>query len=79
MLELLHTVYQGVLHSIKAKPLVVWWLIINRKIAYMMICCSRSQKSARGNNKLKPLKWESELDWERIDIDYAVSFEGKYF
>lgn len=28
---------------------------------------------------MKPLKWESEVVWEKINKNYASYFEGKYF
>lgn len=33
---------------------------------------------ARYIPRMKPLKWETELARERIHINYAYPFEGKY-
>ena len=34
---------------------------------------------ARDNPKMKPLEWESGKPWERIRVDHAGPFKGRYF
>ena len=34
---------------------------------------------ARDNPKMRPLEWKSGKPWERIHVDHAGPFKGKYF
>lgn len=79
MLKLLHSVHQGI-SSMKAKARsVIWWPNMDQEIEQMVNSCCRCQMFAKDSPKSKPLEWKSGLPWERIHIDYAGPFQGKYF
>ena len=64
--------------KVKARS-VICWPNMDKEIEQLVNSCIRCQMCARDNPKMKPLEWKSGKPWERIHVDHAGPFKGKYF